>query len=112
MRAFLAAVLLTSCATTTSSHRLECTAHGGQPVQRLESEHFEVIGEFPAPLLRAETRKLEQLWDAWVAFFGANPATSAKLRVVLARRGASSEFVDDSSGFVRHRVPAQLFSTL
>jgi hypothetical protein len=112
MRALIVVVLLSSCATTTPTHRLECTAHGGRPVLRLESEHFEVIGEFPAPLLRAETRKLEQLWDAWVAFFGANPATTAKLQVVLARQGASSEFIDDTSGFVRHRVPAQLFSTL
>lgn len=105
----LLAVFLTACATP---HRLECVAHGGQPVLRIESDHFQVTGEFPEALLALETRKLELLWDAWVAFFGANPATTGKLQVVLARQGASSEFVDDSAGFVRYAVPARLFSTL
>lgn len=107
---FVAVVVVASLSGCT--HRFECRAHGGDEVRRIESEHFVVASDLPLATMRAETRKLEQLWDAWVVFFGHAPEGSARLQVVLSPPGASSEFIENTAGFVRFAVPALLFSTV
>lgn len=92
------------------AHRLECTEHGGGQVRRIETTHFVVSSDLPEPLLKTEVRKLEQLWDAWVVFFGSAPSETTQLQVVLSSSGTANEFVADSSGFVRFTAPAMLFS--
>jgi hypothetical protein len=94
------------------AHRFECAAHGGSTVRSLETEHFFVVSDLPLETTRVETRKLEQLWDAWVVFFGHAPTRGVPLRVVLSEPGAAREFVAEAAGFVRTSVPPMLFSTV
>jgi tetratricopeptide (TPR) repeat protein len=96
--------------TSGCAHRIECTAHGGSVVRRIETTHFVVSSDLPEPLFKTEVRKLEQLWDAWVVFFGTAPEGTARLQVVLSEPETSSEFMAETNGFVRFTVPARLFS--
>ena len=92
------------------AHQFECTVHGGDEVRRIETTHFVVSSDLPEPLLKTEVRKLEQLWDAWVVFFGSAPQETTRIQVVLSSGGTAKEFVADSGGFVRLTAPPPLFS--
>ncbi len=86
-----AAAAVSGCAT---AKRFECTAHGGAPVYRVETEHFEVTGQFPRDTLRLEATRLERLYDVYTTFFGhESKQSSARLPVLMLPWGTLEEFM-------------------
>lgn len=102
-------VLLVAVAGSGCVHRFECTVHGGRVVRQVETEHFVVTSDLDEDVLVKQASELEQLWQAWVVFFGHQPATSARLSVVLSSGGATAEFIEGAAGFVHYgAVPVMM----
>lgn len=101
----VAAVMGSGCV-----HRFECTTHGGDPVLELTTEHFVIDSDLNETQTRTLAIELEQLWDAWLVFFGTVPHESTRVRVVLSDPGASGEFSPGSAGFVRYDARPLFFS--
>lgn len=93
-------------------HHFECAAHGGSVVRQVETRHFIVTSDLEERVLTRQAAELEQLWAAWGVFFHRAPDTPAKLNVLLSREGATDEFMEGHSGFVRFSARPVLMGDL